>query len=336
MKKNSGFMLFETLIVSTLVLGTLVFLYVQLTNIKKSYNVSFKYNTIEGLYHANNIAKYLEKVGYQEMITNLADNTYLDITNCAYSTTLCSSLVTQENIKTMLFVNKDISTLKENISNIAVSKKFKRFIKTLPNYKKKYQYRLIVEFNDDTYASVGIGKDISELNAYTLFNLVSNSGFENGLNNWTTTNTNQASINQAFKKSGNNSLKFITSDNQEKTVNQTFQLIANHIYYADLYIYLNKAENGNINLHMNDNNYINTSFSTLKAKKWNNVSSLFTVETSGTYTFDIINSTGANTIYVDNILLIDLTKIFGAGSEPDFDWCSSNIKYFTTTSTIYK
>ena len=49
MKKNRGYVLFETLVVSTVILGTLVFLYIQLSSIKSSYNTSFKYNTVSAL-----------------------------------------------------------------------------------------------------------------------------------------------------------------------------------------------------------------------------------------------------------------------------------------------
>ena len=54
MKKNEkGFVLLETLIVTTFVVSTLIFLYTQFSNIKTSYDASFRYNTVEGLYDAN-------------------------------------------------------------------------------------------------------------------------------------------------------------------------------------------------------------------------------------------------------------------------------------------
>lgn len=41
---------------------------------------------------------------------------------------------------------------------------------------------------------------------------------------------------------------------------------------------------------------------------------------------------------VDNIVVINLTKTFGAGNEPDLAWCNANIEYFegTTSITVYE
>ena len=338
MKKNAGFMLFETLIVSTLVLGTLVFLYVQLTNIRKSYYISFKYNTIEGLYHANNIAKHLEKTGYQAIKDNLADNNYLDITNCVYSTSLCNIIVENENIKQVLFVNKDISSLKNDLDNINLDKNFKKFIKKTPALKKNCDYRLLVAFNNDTYATVGVGVDLSELTPYVLTNMINNNGFESGNINWNfDTQNSTTKIDSTFKKSGNSSLSFISSSTDTNAIYQSVSLKANHIYYASEYLYLDENSSGYTNIYLNDSrNYANVSFNTLKAKKWNNVSSVFNAETLGNYQYNILVSNTPNKIYVDNVMLIDLTETFGIGNEPDLEWCNSHIKFFENTTTLYK
>lgn len=58
MKKN-GFMLAEVLIVSTLLIGTMTFMYVQLRTLTTNYNKSFKYNTVDGLYGARIIKDFL-------------------------------------------------------------------------------------------------------------------------------------------------------------------------------------------------------------------------------------------------------------------------------------
>ena len=60
MKKNSnkGFVLAETLIVTTFVAGILFFMFVQFTSLSKNYNDSYKYNTVEDLYALRNIRDY--------------------------------------------------------------------------------------------------------------------------------------------------------------------------------------------------------------------------------------------------------------------------------------
>ena len=66
-KRNKGFMLIETLVVSTFIISTLIYLYVQFTNLKKSYDISFRYDTIPGLYSAKEIDKFINNnYGYAD------------------------------------------------------------------------------------------------------------------------------------------------------------------------------------------------------------------------------------------------------------------------------
>lgn len=58
MKKN-GFMLAEVLIVSTLLIGVMAFIYIQLRTLTVNYNKSFKYNTVDGLYGSRVIKDFL-------------------------------------------------------------------------------------------------------------------------------------------------------------------------------------------------------------------------------------------------------------------------------------
>ena len=339
MKKNSGFMLFETLIVSTLVLGTLVFLYVQLTSIKKSYNASFRFDTIEGLYKAKMIATYLEKTGYQNIETAMGDGNNVDITNCVYVGSLCTKLFEEANVKQIYFVKQDITDFKELIKNdMFANKEFKRYLKYLKNTKEGYDYRLIVLYHDGTYASVGVKADLSRLNKYTLTNKIKNNGFESGVDNWTIVGpSNATTVTTNFKKSGSKSLSFITSDTEVNRVYQNVSITANHVYYVSEYIYIDKAQQGFINLYLNESTTLmNKDTSTLTSKKWNKVTSLFKPTVSGTYSYHIIAVNNANNIYIDNIMLIDLTSAFGQGNEPTLEWCNKNIKYFNNTNTIYK
>ena len=61
MKKNSnGFTILETLITSTLVISTLVFLYVQFNNLERNYDDSFRFNTVNGIHKAKELSKYYQ------------------------------------------------------------------------------------------------------------------------------------------------------------------------------------------------------------------------------------------------------------------------------------
>ncbi len=47
-----------------------------------------------------------------------------------------------------------------------------------------------------------------------------------------------------------------------------------------------------------------------------------------------VASSDTATAYIDDILVVNLTKVFGAGEEPSIDWCNANIKYFNGVTTI--
>ena len=61
MKKlnKKGFMLTETLIVATMLITILLVMYVQFKTVIRSYQQSFKYNTINNLYSLYNVKKYV-------------------------------------------------------------------------------------------------------------------------------------------------------------------------------------------------------------------------------------------------------------------------------------
>ncbi len=179
---NNGFMLLETLIVSTVILGTLVFLYVQFVNVKSSYEVSFTYNTIPGIYMSKELGEFIagtvQNNGRSTLVklqTDLSsnDNTngYISInpdTVFAYpdDTSLYKEMIQQMNIKSVLVVDDsdDLSKIKSflstgsNVEQDIFEPQFKKYILSLAT-DNTGKCRLIVAFNDQTFASVLIGDD---------------------------------------------------------------------------------------------------------------------------------------------------------------------------------
>lgn len=168
MKKNNnkGFILLETLIVSTFVIGVLVFLYVQFNNIKRSYDESFKYNSIPGLYGAIDIKKYFNNIGYNTLKTELQNSSlgYIELSSSYisgdsnYYDTLTNSL----NIKYILFTQDNLDTLKSYLTNNQET-----FITTYTSNLYEYvnrtsinstsnNYRLFIAYNDNTYTSIAL------------------------------------------------------------------------------------------------------------------------------------------------------------------------------------
>ncbi len=164
MKKinNKGFMLVETLIVATLIISILIYLFVQFQTISKSYNASFTYNTVDAVYGVSNIRNYILNDGYEELenYQNTTNNDYIDITDCNSiffeESEYCLILFEQLNVKTVLFTNTDLTSLKNN--NISFNDKFKKYINYIKFTEGEDMYRIIVEYENGTFGSLKIDK----------------------------------------------------------------------------------------------------------------------------------------------------------------------------------
>lgn len=159
MKKNeNGFMLVEFLVVCIFVLGTLIFLTVQFNNINKSYNRSFKYDTVSNIYMTKNVRGMILNDGYDNLKGALATNDFINFTDCsvAYfnSRPYCQALLSHSNIKTALFVFHDLSKLKNSKEYLNLSGGFKTYINTLKS--SENGYKILLEFNDNTYSSLDV------------------------------------------------------------------------------------------------------------------------------------------------------------------------------------
>lgn len=159
MKKNTnrGFVLAETLIVTTFVAGVLIFLFIQFTNLSKNYTDSYKYNTVEGLYALRNIKEYIEtdSVAMAIIEDKTNDDNILNITNCSIFSEkkYCLKLMELENIKRIFATNNDFD--KDYFNNY--DEGFKKFVNKI-NKEGTLKYRLLVEFNNSTYATIRFGE----------------------------------------------------------------------------------------------------------------------------------------------------------------------------------
>ena len=55
---------------------------------------------------------------------------------------------------------------------------------------------------------------------------------------------------------------------------------------------------------------------------------------SNCFRIDFDNGGNAGEIWIDDVILLDLTEIFGTGNEPSKEWCDKNIRSGTNTQTI--
>ena len=161
MKKydKKGFIFAETIVISTIIMASLVIIYSQFVSINNNYNRSFQYNNVNNLYLVQNIRNYISKDGLEELIEKLENVEYIDITSCSneYFTEYiyCETLFKYSDVKTILFTREDLTNLKNIISTSNYNETFKNFIKYI-NYTQEGNYRLIVEFNNETYATLKV------------------------------------------------------------------------------------------------------------------------------------------------------------------------------------
>ena len=171
MKKldSKGFLLTELLVTATLVSTVLIFLYTQFYTIKRSYDTSFKYNTVNGLYALSNVRSFLEENDIYILTQGLNTTSYIDLKNDnlqTANTTYFNELMTGLNIKYLIFTNQNIDNLINQINNGTALNSdtneyedLKKFIKRLDfdNKDTSNNYRIIAEFNDNTFASILVG-----------------------------------------------------------------------------------------------------------------------------------------------------------------------------------
>lgn len=153
MKKlnNKGFMLVEILVVSVFISTVLVVLFVQFKKINNSYEVSFNYNTVDGLYLLDN----LKKIIGPKVDTYLGDQNYVNfyLTLCPNMEYECE-MINNMNVKSLYLVMKDAK--KDMLNDTSLSITFKDYIKYMSFNTYNTNYFLVAEFSNGTYASVNI------------------------------------------------------------------------------------------------------------------------------------------------------------------------------------
>lgn len=159
MKKslNRGFMLAETLIVTTFVAGVLIYLFIQFSNLSQNYEDAYKYNTVENLYSLRNIRDFIVKD--DSALTTIegliSDGDMVEITSCQYfvEKQYCLKLFELENIKRIFITTNELN--KDLFSNY--NDGFKKFVNKIKG-QGTHKYRILAEFDDSTYATIRYGE----------------------------------------------------------------------------------------------------------------------------------------------------------------------------------
>jgi hypothetical protein len=177
---------------------------------------------------------------------------------------------------------------------------------------------------------------------YTITNLITNGGYEEGQNGWGFSN---ADIVSDHAYSGTYSLRLWSGTTSMSYSIQRFSPIYGHKYYGSIMSLTTasfSAGDARYEWYYAD---IAGALMVYAQKiqsftGWTKMSAITTQDNNNytSYQWVIRNFTvNANAYsYTDNLIMIDLTAAFGSGNEPDLTWCDNNIGFFTGSTTIYK
>ncbi len=199
-KNEKGFALTEILILSAVVIGVLTFMFIQFKTINRSYQRSFQYDTPEGLYIANNILKYIDDGNYDALVERLSINSkgYIDITDCdmdLYNTSsFCEDLYEKSGIEQIIFTKENPSEIKKNIKNF--SNDMQDFIKQIKTINSESDYRIIIKYTNDTFATMRFNKG----NSYVQDGLIV---YLDGINNTGEGHSNDTTVWKDLSNNGN-------------------------------------------------------------------------------------------------------------------------------------
>lgn len=161
MKNKKGFTLVEVLVVSIFIITTLVFLFTQFINLKKSYDNILVYNTVDGLYGTKNINDYLNtsNLMMKDIINTVDKNDYIDISDCSKSPLIyenfCNSLYNSLDVKKVIVTHEDLVEFKKVLkNNNDYSDNLKQYINKTTVKGFENSYRLIVEYNNNNISSI--------------------------------------------------------------------------------------------------------------------------------------------------------------------------------------
>ena len=173
-------------------------------------------------------------------------------------------------------------------------------------------------------------------------------GFEN-------TGWSDANYDTAHVRSGDYALRIIGSAGSNESTISTSSLIPintsnqNHIFYVQYWGYQEERTEASTQVYwpivespmaVEVGANTNRNMSLGPAGQWNMYSfydnrlSVQNISAINNFRIDFDNAGNAGTIWIDDVLLLDLTEIFGAGNEPSKEWCDQNIISGTNVQTI--
>ena len=248
-KNNKGFVLLETLMVSTFIITVLIYLYIQFSSVEKSYYASFKYDTIQSLYSLKEVDKFInDKFGYNDFKTAVDqnENRYIELykdNKCSVTVfpgeySYCEKLMENLNIKTLLFVSNDISYLKIRLkTNNPYSNNLYLYLKNVDPNIANNSYILLAEFKDNTYAMLKVAEKAPKCKRATKLHVDPNADFFGSLGTKGTLASGDAfdcDVNGDGKYNSENERFYYVSDYFDTETKEFNNKYATLVYYSNV------------------------------------------------------------------------------------------------------
>lgn len=173
MKNNRGFLLAESLVVSTFVLTVLIFLFVQYQNLMTTYKNNTDYNNPEAIYNLGSFGQYLnaDPSRLTSLSNSLGSNAYIRVYDkssggCNVNLglgTFCDTIFNAAGAKKVIYVGSDLTNLKNYIKNnddSYLNQSLRDFIRRIDADAIENKGRLIAQFDNGYYATVALDTEV--------------------------------------------------------------------------------------------------------------------------------------------------------------------------------
>ena len=162
---NKGFLLAESLIVTTFVLTVLIYLFAQFKNLMIEYKKTYQYNTVEDIYNLGSISKFLT----QNNITINSNQYIFKDNDCTNEIPIEKKKTFKEIVKSMkidylIFADSNIDNVKNNMSSY--NQDMQDFVERVSTKKIDGKGRLLAKFKKEnyvTFATILVEKNASSI-----------------------------------------------------------------------------------------------------------------------------------------------------------------------------
>ncbi len=166
-KNNKGFLLAESLIVSTFVLTIITLIFIQFKNLMVNNKRHYTYNSIENIYNLGSLAEYLKanenpSNNLNKALSTSANKYYkvYDGTSCKAAVlnsgmqSGCNTLAASMDLKYVIYTDSNVETVKSSITNI--DQDMRDFIEKIDATTVNGKGRLFAKFKDGSFATIAM------------------------------------------------------------------------------------------------------------------------------------------------------------------------------------